>query len=47
MKQKLSITIDKEKIKDVEELIATGKFRNISHVLEYSLNKFLSEENGS
>ena len=47
MKQKLSITIDKEKIKDVEELISSGKFRNVSHVLEYSLNKFLREENGS
>ena len=47
MKQKLSITIDERKIKEIEKLLEDGKFRNKSHILEYSLNKFLKEqENG-
>jgi len=49
MKQKLSITIDEEKIKIIETLLKEGLFRSKSHVLEYSLNKFLKEktENGN
>lgn len=43
MKQKLSISIDEEKIIKIEELINGCKFRNKSHVIEYSLNKFLQE----
>jgi Arc/MetJ-type ribon-helix-helix transcriptional regulator len=43
MKQKISITIDEEKIKEIETLLEEGLFRNKSHVLEYSLNKFLKE----
>jgi len=47
MKQKLSISIEKETIELVKELIKEGRFRNKSHILEYSLNKFLKgEENG-
>lgn len=48
MKQKLSISIDEEKIMIIEELLKEGLFRSKSHVLEYSLNKFLREklENG-
>ena len=44
MKQKLSITIDEEKIKKIESLLEEGLFRSKSHILEYSLNKFLKEE---
>ncbi len=43
MKQKLSITIDEEKIEEIEKLIEEGRFRSKSHILEYSLNKFLKE----
>ena len=43
MKQKLSITIDEEKIRRLEELLELGTFRNKSHILEYSLTKFLKE----
>lgn len=43
MKQKLSVTIDEEKVKKIERIIEEGKFRNKSHILEYSLNKFLKE----
>ncbi|MDD5192571.1 MAG: hypothetical protein PHH54_01545 [Candidatus Nanoarchaeia archaeon] len=44
MKQKLSITIDEEKIKIIENLLKEGLFRSKSHILEYSLNKFLREK---
>ena len=46
MKQKLSITIDEERIREIEELIKEGRFRSKSHILEYSLNKFLKENKG-
>ena len=41
MKQKLSITIDEEKIKLLEKILKEGKFRNKSHIVEYSLGNFL------
>lgn len=41
MKQKLSITIDGDKIEEMEELLKEGRFRSKSHVIEYSLTKFL------
>lgn len=43
MKQKLSITIDEEKIKEIKKIIQEGRFRNKSHILEFSLDKFLKE----
>lgn len=43
MKQKLSITIDQEKVQAIERLLQEGMFRSKSHILEYSLNKFLKE----
>jgi len=43
MKQKLSITIEEDKVKIIEEMLKEGLFRNKSHILEYSLNKFLKE----
>ena len=44
MKQKLSVTIDEEKIKLLDKIIEEGRFRNKSHIIEYSLNKFLNGE---
>lgn len=44
MKQKISISMDEEKIKLIEEMLKEGRFRNKSHIIEYSLNKFLKEE---
>jgi len=41
MKQKLSISIERETIRLLEKLIKNGKFRNKSHLIEYSINKFL------
>jgi len=43
MKQKISITIEEENIKAIEKILKQGLFRNKSHILEYSLNKFLNE----
>lgn len=43
MKQKLSITIEENTIKLLERLLKEGKFRSKSHVMEYSLNKYLKE----
>ncbi len=43
MKQKLSVTIEEDKIKLIEEMLKEGFFRSKSHILEYSLNKFLKE----
>lgn len=44
MKQKLSVTIEEETIKLLEKLLENGRFRNKSHIIEYSLNKFLEGE---
>ena len=45
MKQKLSITIDEEKVKRINEILEKGLFRNKSHVLEFALIKFLEYYN--
>lgn len=39
MKAKISITIDKETLKKIEEHVARGIFRNKSHAVEFALNK--------
>jgi len=44
MKKKLSISIEKEKIELLNQLIKGGRFRNKSHLIEYSLDKFLKGE---
>jgi len=45
MKTKLSVTIEEEKVRQVEEILQRGFFRNRSHVLEFALTKFLENEN--
>lgn len=45
MKTRLSITIDEEKVKLIEELLKRGFFRSKSHILEFALIKFLDDEN--
>lgn len=44
MKQKLSITIDREKVLEIENILKKGFFRNKSHVLEFALTKFLENQ---
>ena len=46
MKQKLSITIEEEKIKMIEKHIENGIYRNKSHVFEQGLNLLLKETEG-
>jgi Arc/MetJ-type ribon-helix-helix transcriptional regulator len=46
MKRKLSISVDENLLKSIDELVETGKFRNKSHVVEYTLNNFMEYENG-
>lgn len=43
MKQKISITIDKEMIELIETMLADARFRNRSHIIEYSLREFLEK----
>ncbi len=43
MKQKVSITIDEKTLKLIEESLQEGFFRNRSHVIEFSVNKMLKE----
>ena len=43
-KQKISITIDKQTLNLVEQTLGDEKFRNRSHVIEYSLKRFLDED---
>ena len=42
MKDKLSISIEKDTIKVVEHRLKEGLFRNKSHLIEYALNQFLN-----
>jgi len=44
MKQKITVTIDKEKLKHLDAVLKKGKFRNKSHIIEYSLDKLLKKE---
>ena len=41
MKQKISVSIDKETIDLLEKLVKEGRFRNKSHGVEYSVNKYM------
>ena len=43
-KQKISITLDENIIKKIENRLKDAQFRNRSHVIEYSVLKFLNEE---
>jgi Arc/MetJ-type ribon-helix-helix transcriptional regulator len=47
MKQKVSISIEEQKIKLIENLIKKdSRFRNKSHIIEFALTKFLENDNG-
>jgi Arc/MetJ-type ribon-helix-helix transcriptional regulator len=41
MKEKMSITVDSEKIEIIESLVEKGVFRNKSHAIESALDKML------
>ncbi len=44
MKNKISVTIERELIDVIENMLSDGRFRNRSHVIEYSLKRFLEGE---
>ncbi|MBW2980630.1 ribbon-helix-helix domain-containing protein [Candidatus Woesearchaeota archaeon] len=44
MKQKLSISIEEDIVKLIEDKLKDKLFRNKSHVIEYALYKFLKGE---
>ena len=46
MKQKISISIDDEKVKELDGLLKKSKFRNKSHVMEVALENLLEDEHG-
>lgn len=46
MKQKLSVSLDENLLKLIDELVDTGKFRNKSHVVEFSVNKIVKDSLG-
>jgi len=41
MKQKISVSIEKETVALVERFVREGRFRNISHALEYGFNQLV------
>ncbi len=43
MKQKVSVSLEEETIKKIEERIKNSIFRNKSHLIEYSIKKFIEE----
>ena len=45
-KKKISVTVDKEVLDLIENTIQTGTFRNRSHIIEFSVKKFLEEKRG-
>ena len=44
MKQRISITLDEETLKLVEESLKDKSFRNRSHAIELMINKMLKEK---
>ena len=44
MKQKLSVSIDEETVKDIEAKVAEGLFRNKSHYVEYAVKQMMRGE---
>ena len=43
MKEKITITVDNEIIKQIEGKLKDGLFRNRSHVVEYALKRFFGK----
>ena len=45
MKQKLSVSLEENLLKSIDKLVDTGKFRNKSHLVEFSVNAIVEREN--
>ena len=44
MKQKISVTVEESTIDLLEGMVEEGRFRSISHALEYGFKQFAQEE---
>jgi len=44
MRRKLSISINDEVVRKIDDLLVSGKFRNKSHIVEFALKTFLETE---
>ena len=44
MKQKVSVSLDEETIRKIDESLVSATFRNRSHFVEYAVRKLLGEE---
>ena len=44
MKERISVTVDKETIERINSLIKNKKFRNRSHLVEMAIEKLEGEE---
>ncbi len=44
MKVKLSVSMDESLVKQAENIIGEGRFRNKSHIIEYALKSFITRE---
>lgn len=44
MKFKMSISVDEELVKKIQEQIALGRFRNRSHSVEYAIKKLMKND---
>ena len=44
MKRKLSVTIEENKISQIENHVNKGTFRNKSHLIEFAIDKFLEDK---
>lgn len=45
MKQKLSISIDESVLKQIDNLLVDGRFRNKSHVVEFAVKRMVEKGN--
>ena len=43
MKEKLSITVDAETVRKIEQTIQEGRFRNKSHIMEFAVAQLLKQ----
>lgn len=43
MKEKITVTVENEVIRQIEDRLKDGLFRNKSHVVEYALRRFLGK----
>lgn len=46
MKTKLSISLDGKILQLLEKELSSGRFRNVSHAIEYAVNRLMEGQNG-